>query len=108
VPLNKQFIPDIALVEGILPTDSDQVIRRRAYSALPRLIADLARQAGEAAWRDMPLASDMADADKERLIKETADAYERNLTQRQMNEIVDEVVRRLKEQNGQAPRGRRR
>jgi hypothetical protein len=97
VPVNKQLIPDLTLISAS-PTDPDEVLRERARAALPRIIADLGRQAGEAAWRDTPLSLEMPEPDKARLMKETADAYQRNLTQRQMNDIADEVFRRLREQ----------
>jgi hypothetical protein len=95
VPVNKQLIPDLTLI-NTSPDDPDEILRERARAALPRIIADLGRQAGEAAWRDTPVSLEMPESDKARLVRETAEAYQRNLTQRQMNEIADDVYRRLK------------
>jgi hypothetical protein len=97
VPLNPKLIPNISFIAA-QPTDPDEVLRERARLALPRIIADLGRQAGEAAWKDMPASIDMPVSDKARLIRETADAFQRKLTQREINDVLDDVLRRLRDQ----------
>ena len=109
MPLNQQLTPDITLVHNVLPTDTEEILRKRAYSALPRIIADLGRQAGEAALRGMPMSKEMPEGDKARLIRETAEGYEKNLTQRQMYDVLEDVVERLLKQKAEGPKdaGRR-
>jgi hypothetical protein len=104
VPPNPKLIPDISLIAA-QSTDTDEVLRERVHLALPRIIADLGRQAGEAAWKDMPASVEMSLSDRTRLIRETAGAYQRNLTQRQINDIAEDVFRRLRAQ-GDAGLGR--
>ena len=105
MPPKKQLTPDITLVNNVLPTDTEEILRQRAYSSLPRIIADLGRQSGEAAWRDMPMSKEMPAADKARLIRETGDAYQKNLTQREMYDILEEVVERLLAKRGDGTKG---
>jgi hypothetical protein len=100
--LNKKISPDISLV-SVQPADTEDMLRKRIRLALPRIIEDLGRQAGEAAWRDNPPPIELDESDKARLMRETAEAYQRKLSQRQINEIAEEVLRQIKaRQDGKA------
>ena len=103
MPLNPKLIPNLSFIAA-QPTDPDEVLRERARVALPRIIADLGRQAGEAAWKDMPASIEMPVSDKARLIRETADAFQRKLTSLEINDILDEVLTRLRDQRDAACR----
>jgi hypothetical protein len=95
VSQHPQIVPDISLV-STAPTDTDDVLHERIRLAMPRIIADMARRSGEANWSQVPGSAYMSGADKARMIRETAEAFERNLTQRSIHDIADDVFRQLK------------
>lgn len=58
---------------------------------MPRIIADLARRTGEANWNQIPGSAYLSGADKARMIRETSEAYQRNLSERKLADLADEV-----------------
>jgi hypothetical protein len=88
--------PDVSQIP-VSPNDTDDVLYERARFAMPRIIADLARRTGEAAWSSMPGAVHMASSDKARMMRETAEAYERNLTPRKIGDLTEVVFKKLLE-----------
>ena len=62
---------------------------------MPRIIADLARRTGEAAWNTIPGAMHMSSADKARMARETAQAFERDLTPQKLAVLTDAVLKML-------------
>ncbi len=62
---------------------------------MPKIIADLARRTGEAAWSSMPGAVHMASSDKARMIRETTEAFERNLSAKKIGDLTEAVFRKL-------------
>ena len=95
--------PDISLIP-VSRNDTDDLLYERARLAMPRIIADLARRSGEAAWSTMPGAVHMASADKARMIRETAEAFERNLTQKKIGDLTEVVFKKLLEKRDQLAR----
>jgi hypothetical protein len=85
-----QISPDIS---GITtnPSDTDEVLRERVRLAMPRILADMGRRIGEATWSQAPGSAYMAGADKARMIRETTEAFQRNLSQRSMHDIAEEA-----------------
>lgn len=100
----KQPVPNIDFIT-LYGADSDDILWERARLALPQVIRDLARQAGEIAWSDTPGGLDLSLGDRARLVRETSEAYQRNLTQRETSDICEQVHRLLRAKRDALLRG---